>query len=66
MSKLDLVKEFKAYYKAGKKPETVEFEEIKYLTINGKGEPAGELFVGKVEALYPSPCVRIDVASIKN
>ena len=32
---------------------TTEFKEVKYLTIEGKGEPAGELFVGKVEALYP-------------
>lgn len=53
MSKLDLVREYKSYYKAGKKPETVEFGEANYLAIEGKGEPAGEGFVSKVEALYP-------------
>ncbi len=53
MSKLDLIKEFKSYYKAGKQPEIVEFGELNYLTIDGKGEPAGKVFVSKVEALYP-------------
>ena len=53
MSKLDLVREYKSYYKAGKKPEIVEFGEANYLAIEGKGEPAGEEFVSKVEALFP-------------
>jgi hypothetical protein len=53
MPKLDLLKEYKSYYKAGKKPEIVEFEEVGYLAIEGKGEPAGEVFTKKVEALYP-------------
>ncbi len=53
MSKLDLAKEYKTYYKAGKEPAIVEFDEANYLSIEGKGEPAGELFVSKVEALYP-------------
>ena len=53
MSKLDLAKEYKSYYKAGKKPEILEFGEANYLSIVGKGEPAGEVFVSKVEALYP-------------
>lgn len=53
MSKLDLVREYKCYYKAGKKPEIVEFGEANYLAIEGKGEPAGEEFVSKVKALYP-------------
>ena len=53
MAKLDLVKEYKSYYKAGKKPEINEFSEIKYLSIGGKGEPAGKVFVSKIEALYP-------------
>lgn len=53
MAKVDLVKEYKSYYWAGKKPEVVEFGEAKYLTIEGKGEPAGEVFVSKVEAIYP-------------
>ncbi len=53
MAKLDLVKKYKSYYKAGKKSESVEFHEIHYLSIKGKGEPAGKEFVIKVEALYP-------------
>ena len=53
MTKLDLVKEYKSYYKAGKKSEIVEFDTANYLSIEGKGEPAGEVFVNKVEALYP-------------
>jgi len=53
MSKLDLLKEYKSYYNAGKNPEIVEFEEVNYLTIEGIGEPAGKMFVSKVEALYP-------------
>ncbi len=53
MSKLDLVKEFKSYYGANNKPEIVEFEGILYLSIEGKGEPAGEVFTKALEALYP-------------
>jgi len=53
MAKLDLAKEYKSYYKAGTKPEIVEFGAAKYFTIEGKGEPAGEVFTSKVEALYP-------------
>lgn len=53
MAKLDLVKEYKSYYRAGKKPAIVEFDAANYLSIEGKGEPAGEAFVSKVESLYP-------------
>ncbi|KKM23224.1 hypothetical protein LCGC14_1617360 [marine sediment metagenome] len=53
MVKLDLVKEYKVYYKSGTKPEIVEFDPVKYLTIEGKGEPAGDVFTRKIEALYP-------------
>ena len=53
MSKLDLAKEYKSYYKASAKPEIAEFAEANYLAIEGKGEPAGEVFVNAVEALYP-------------
>ncbi len=53
MQKLNLVKEYKTYYKAKKKPETVIFDEANYLSIEGKGEPAGKVFVSKIEALYP-------------
>jgi len=51
-TKLDLVKEYKTYYTAKTNPELVEFNEIPFLTIAGKGEPGGEEFTSKVEALY--------------
>lgn len=51
--KLDLIKEYKTYYKAKTTPEVVEFGEAQFLTIEGKGEPGGKEFTSKVEALYP-------------
>ena len=53
MTKLNLIKTNKSYYKAGAKPELVTFDEIPYLTISGKGAPAGSEFVDRVQALYP-------------
>ena len=53
MQKLNLLKTYKSYYKAGKKPEIVEFGEIHFLSVEGEGEPAGKVFLSKVEALYP-------------
>jgi hypothetical protein len=53
MEKLDLTKEFKAYYTAKAMPEQVKFGSINYLTITGKGEPGGEEFLEKTSALYP-------------
>ena len=52
-TKLDLTKEYKAYYTAKKTPEVVEFDEAQFLTIEGKGAPGGKEFTAKVEALYP-------------
>ena len=51
-SKLDLTKEYKTYYTAKTTPEIVEFEEGKFLTIEGKGAPGGKEFQSKVGALY--------------
>ena len=53
VTKLDMIKEFKTYYTAKASPEVVEFGEIPFLTIEGKGEPGGKEFTSKVEALYP-------------
>jgi len=53
MKKTDLVKQDKEYYSAKKKPEIREFTELNFLTIIGKGEPAGIEFTKAVEALYP-------------
>ena len=53
MPKLDLLKEYKNYYKAGKKPEIQEFGEVPYLTVDGQGEPGGEIFTKKVVFFGP-------------
>jgi len=52
-TKLDLTKEYKTYYTARPSPQIVEFGQAKFLSIEGKGEPAGKEFTSKVEALYP-------------
>ncbi len=52
-TKLDLTKEYKTYYTAKASPQIVEFGEAKFLSIEGKGEPAGKEFTSKVEVLYP-------------
>ena len=52
-TKLDLTKGYKTYYTAKTSPEVVEFGEIPFLTIEGKGEPGGKEFTSKVEVLYP-------------
>ena len=52
-TKLDLTKEYKPYYTAKTSPQIVEFGEAKFLSIEGKGEPAGKEFTSKIEALYP-------------
>ncbi|MDG2436717.1 MAG: GyrI-like domain-containing protein [Polaribacter sp.] len=53
MEKINLVKQDKQYYSAKGKPELREFKELNFLTIMGKGEPAGTEFTKAVEALYP-------------
>lgn len=51
--KLDLTTKYKQYYTAKSTPVIVESGEIPYLTIEGKGEPAGKIFTKSVETLYP-------------
>jgi len=53
MAKIDLAKEDKIYYTARTNPQIVEFSEIPFLAIEGKGEPAGKTFAEAVQALYP-------------
>ena len=53
MDKLDLSKKYKTYFTAGTTPELVEFEKINFISITGKGDPSGEEFSEKIEALYP-------------
>jgi hypothetical protein len=51
--KLDLTKEYKTYYTAKTIPEVVEFDEVQFLTIQGKGAPQSDEFMAKLGALYP-------------
>lgn len=53
MIKLDLKKEFKAYYKAGNLPELVELPPAQYISVEGKGDPSGEQFAANIQLLYP-------------
>ncbi|MEQ9308621.1 MAG: GyrI-like domain-containing protein [Balneolaceae bacterium] len=53
MEKIDLVKTDKNYYSAKQTPEIREYSEYQFLSIEGKGEPAGETFIASVKALYP-------------
>ncbi len=52
MEKLDLTKEYKKYYTAKTKPETVTIDTAQYLSITGKGDPSDKLFAENIEALY--------------
>ncbi len=53
MEKLDLTREYKHYYKAKAKPEIVDIEAAKFLSIRGKGDPSGEDYADRIGALYP-------------
>lgn len=52
MEKLDLKKKYKAYYSATKTPALIDVPPFMCLAITGQGEPAGESFNNKIEALY--------------
>jgi len=51
-TKLDLVKENKAYYSAKTTPEIVSFGETRFLAIEGRSSPGSDEFTSKVGALY--------------
>jgi hypothetical protein len=53
MEKLDLAKHFKSYYTAKSKPEILHIGKARYLSITGKGDPSGEDFALKIQAIYP-------------
>ena len=53
MEKLDLTKHFKSYYTAKTKPEVLTIGRARYLSITGKGDPSGEDFAQKIQAIYP-------------
>jgi len=50
--KLDLYREHKDEYAATEEPRLVETKSARYLTIDGMGEPGGENFRQRLEALY--------------
>lgn len=50
--KLDLTKTDKPYYSASTEPVLIEFGELPYLSITGKGAPEGPAFAAATEALY--------------
>ena len=52
MSRLDLRKELRQYYKAKTKPEIIDVPEGKFLAIMGRGEPGGEAYRASLNALY--------------
>ncbi|MFD2918560.1 GyrI-like domain-containing protein [Terrimonas rubra] len=52
MEKLDLTKKYKTYFTAKTKPEIVEIGPAQYLSIAGNGDPSGEAFAARIEALY--------------
>ncbi|RXM43857.1 GyrI-like domain-containing protein [Flavobacterium sp. YO64] len=52
MSKLDLTKTDKIYYKAKTSPEILQIEKTNYISITGKGDPSGKEFSEKIQALY--------------
>ncbi|MBO9585678.1 MAG: GyrI-like domain-containing protein [Flavobacterium sp.] len=57
MSKLDLTKTDKVYYNAKTNPEIVYIEKTNYISITGKGDPSGEAFSEKIQALYTTAYV---------
>ncbi|WP_339316713.1 GyrI-like domain-containing protein [Paenibacillus sp. FSL R10-2734] len=52
MTKYEWKKQDKALYIPGQKPVLIDVPEMQYFTIQGKGDPNGEVFKVHVEALY--------------
>jgi hypothetical protein len=52
MNKLDLAKQYKAYYTAKKQPALLQIEPAKYVSIQGKGDPSSPEFGTCVQALF--------------
>ncbi len=53
MEKLDLTKQYKSYYSAKPIPALVDIGSARYVAIEGKGDPSGEVFAADLEALFP-------------
>ncbi len=52
MQKLNLVQQYKEYFSAKKDPEIVHIEPAQFIAIEGLGDPSGEPFSRRIEALY--------------
>lgn len=52
MEKLDLTKKYKAYFSAKTKPEVIDVERARFLSILGQGDPSGTDFADHIQALY--------------
>lgn len=50
--KTDLTKDHKAYYTAKNKPEIIDIAPAQFLSITGKGDPSGQEYADKIQALY--------------
>jgi hypothetical protein len=50
--KTDLTKLYKSYYTAKSQPELIRVEDAAYISICGKGDPSGEEFAQKTQALF--------------
>lgn len=51
-AKLDIVREDRDYYRAGAKPELLEFGKNSYLTLQGQSRPGGKAFQDSIEFLF--------------
>jgi hypothetical protein len=54
MEKLDLARQYKAYYTATSKPALINIEAAKYLYVLGKGDPSHPGYAATLQALYAS------------
>lgn len=54
MTKLDLTRQYKAYYTANTKPALTEIEPARYLSISGTGAPSLPASTDRIQALYTS------------
>jgi hypothetical protein len=52
MEKIDLVKQYKTWYTAPKKPAQTIIPPAQLLAITGKGDPSGDVFTQKIAALF--------------
>lgn len=52
MEKLDLTKVYKAYYTASSQPELINIAAASFLSITGTGDPSGQQYAEKLQALY--------------